>query len=191
MEDFDTGRLIYLSAFLLVLVGYFVAEARVNIGRTVRYAMAWGMIFLGAILAVAVWEDVRDVVAPRQAVLSGGALSVPRAPDGHFHLTAEVNGEAVDFLVDTGASDIVLSRADAARVGLPEDLPFLGTAQTANGTVRLAFARVEEMSVGEVTLRDVPVSINEGELFKSLLGMAWLGQYERIEISGDRLLLEP
>ena len=191
MEDFDFARLIYLSAFLLVLVGYFVAEARVNLGKTVRYAMAWVMIFLGAILAVAVWEDVRDVVAPRQAALSGGTVSVPRGPDGHFHLTAQINGRDVDFLVDTGATDIVLSREDAVRVGLPDDLPFLGTARTANGTTRIAFARVEEMSVGEVTLRDVAVSVNEGDLFKSLLGMAWLGQYGRIEIAGDRLILEP
>lgn len=191
MEDFDLGRLIYLGAFLLLLTGYFVAEARANLGRTFRYAMAWVFIFLGAILGVAVWEDVRNVVAPSQAVLSGGALEVPRGPDGHFHLVAQLNGTPVDFLVDTGASDIVLSRADAARVGLPDDLPFLGTAQTANGTVRLAFARIDEMRVGESVLRDVPVSVNEGELFKSLLGMSWLGQYGRIEIAGDRLLLEP
>lgn len=191
MESIDIPRLIYLSAFLLVIAGYFVAEARVGMGKMLRYGMAWAMIFIAAILAVGLWDDVRRTVLPSEAVLSGGILAVPRGPDGHFHLTAEINGTPVDFLIDTGASDIVLSRADAARVGLPDDLPFLGQARTANGTVRLAFTRVGEMTVGPVTLTDVPVVVNEGELFKSLLGMAWLGQYGRIEIAGDRLLLEP
>jgi len=191
MENIDTDSLIYLIALTALLAGFFFAETRVGLGKMMRYALIWVLIFAAGILGVAVFDDLRQTVLPRQSVLSGEVLEVPRGPDGHFHISAELNGEPVDFLVDTGATDIVLSRQDALRVGLPEDLPYLGRAETAKGTVGIAFARVDTMTVGPVTLSDVPVAVNEGDLFKSLLGMDWLRQYERIEIRGDRLRLEP
>lgn len=191
MENFEFDRLIYLVILVTLIAAYFFAEARIGMGKMVRYAMVWVLIFVAAIVAVGLWDDVRHTVVPRQAVLSGGVLEVPRGPDGHFHLEAQINGETVDFLVDTGATEIVLSREDAERVGIPDDIPFLGRAQTANGPVRTAYTRVDEMTVGTVTLTDVPVAVNEGDLFKSLLGMSWLGQYESVEFRGDRLRLSP
>ena len=89
-----------------------------NLGRIAQYAAIWGFIFLGAIVAVGLWSDIRQTVTPRQSVMMEGArVEVPRSADGHYYLTMEVNGAPIRFVVDTGATELVLSRADAERAG--------------------------------------------------------------------------
>lgn len=192
METVELDRLVYLTILGAALLGWFVAENRGALGRSFRMALVWGLIFLGAIAAAGLWEDVRDDLIPRQAVLEGGVVTVPRSPDGHFHLTLDVNGVPVDFLVDTGASQVVLTHEDAERAGFDIDgLIYTGTAQTANGRVRIAQLRADEVALGDVRFRDIPVAINEGEMFGSLLGMEYLRRFDRLEIAGDRLTLVP
>ena len=133
----------------------------------------------------------RDV-APRQLVLDGGGrIEVPRAFDGHYYLSARVNGAVIDFVVDTGATDIVLTRDDAERAGIPlGSLAFTGQARTANGVVRTAPVRLNEVRMGDLADQDVRAVVNDGEMEQSLLGMSYLNRFSRIEISGDRLVLE-
>ncbi|MEL7344027.1 MAG: TIGR02281 family clan AA aspartic protease, partial [Pseudomonadota bacterium] len=137
------------------------------------------------------WSDIRSDIAPRQSVAQDGSITVPRGVDGHYHLTLGLNGEPIDFIVDTGATDIVLTRADAARAGIDlSDLAFTGIANTANGQVRTARARIDTVTLGPVTDRSVPVSVNGGEMEGSLLGMTYLSRFERLEISNGTLILE-
>ena len=192
MENIDLSRLIYMVVLGTAVAGWFVAENRQSMGKTARMGMAWGLIFMGFIAIYGLWDDIRDDVLPRQTVLESGEITVPRGGDGHFHLTLELNGEPVDFLVDTGASDIVLTMDDARRVGLdPDNLAFLGTARTANGTVKTAFATVDDVTVGPVSFRRVGVSVNAGEMPGSLLGMSLLSRFDRLEITDNTLRLEP
>ena len=118
-------------------------------------------------------------------------LGWPQARDGHYYLTARVNGQQVLFVVDTGATDIVMSRQDAERVGIdPDGLVYSGRAGTANGIVGTAQTTVGELSVGGITDRNITVWVNEGEMNTSLLGMAYLRRFERIEIADNMLVLE-
>ena len=192
MENVELPRLIYLVLLGTAIAGWFIAENRQNLGKTARMGVAWGLIFLGIIAGYGLWEDVRSDVFPRQAVLEDGrAVEVPRGNDGHFHLTLRLNGEPVDFLVDTGATDIVLSLQDAERIGLdPDNLAFLGSARTANGTVKTAFATVDEIAIGPVAFDRVRVAVNGGEMRGSLLGMSFLSRFDRLEITDNRLRLE-
>ena len=191
MDGAESPRVAYLVLLLVALVGWFFAENRMSLGRVMRTAMVWGLIFLGVIAAYGLWGDIRDEVAPQQSVISSGTIAVPRGPDGHYRLTLMLNDVPVDFIVDTGATEIVLTKEDAARVGLDEsDLSFTGVAVTANGSVRTARARIDEMSLGPITDADVPVAVNQGDLFSSLLGMTYLQRFDRIEIADGRLLLE-
>jgi aspartyl protease family protein len=106
-------------------------------------------------------------------------------------MVLEANGTPVEFVVDTGATDIVLSRQDAAKIGIDLDgLVYTGMANTANGTVRSAPVRLDTLNLDGIVDRGVRAWVNEGEMFGSLLGMAYLERYERIEIAGDRLVLE-
>lgn len=193
MDSADFPRLVYLVILLTAVVGWVLAENRQSLGKTTRSLLVWGLIFIGIMAGYGLWGDIRNDIAPRQTVLEDGAgVAVPRGEDGHFHLVLEVNGVPVEFLVDTGATDIVLTLEDAERVGLdPDDLAFLGRARTANGVVETAFATVDTISLGPVRFDRVGVAVNGGEMDGSLLGMAFLNRFSRLEISDNRLVLEP
>ena len=96
----------------------------------------------------------------------------------------------VRFLVDTGASELVLSLADAARVGIdPASSAFVGRARTANGMVATAPVRLGRVEFGGFSDSGVPASVGGGELDVSLLGMSYLDRFASIEIEGDRMTL--
>ncbi|MEQ9055116.1 MAG: TIGR02281 family clan AA aspartic protease [Roseovarius confluentis] len=178
---------------MTAVVGWLMAENRQSLGRTARSLLVWGLIVVGLMAGYGLWGDIRNDIAPRQTVLEDGTgVAVPRSEDGHFHLTLEVNGVPVEFLVDTGASDIVLTMRDAERVGLePGGLAFLGRARTANGMVETAYTTVDRISLGPIRFDRVGVAVNGGEMDGSLLGMAFLNRFGRLEISDNTLLLEP
>lgn len=193
MDSENLPRLIYLLILLVAVGGWFIAESRGNFGKNVRMLMAWGMIIFGLMAGYGLWEDVRRDVVPRQSVVSdGSAIEVPRGAGGHYFLTVNVAGTPVNFIVDTGATDVVLTMADAEEVGLdPQNLPFLGSARTANGSVKTAFTTVDFMSVGPVRYDRIQVAVNGGEMRESLLGMSFLSLFDKIEFSGDTLTLVP
>jgi aspartyl protease family protein len=190
MDSYDIGRLTYLVLLGAAVVGYFLAQNRGSWNRIAQQGAVWGLIFVGIIAGYGLWSDIQRDLAPHQAVLEGGQIEVPRMFDGHFYLTAEVNGTPVNFVIDTGATDVVLSLDDAEEVGIdPAGLDFTGTATTANGMVRTAPATVNEIRLGPVTDRNVQVYVNEGEMEGSLLGMTYLRRFSRIEIADDKLIL--
>ena len=193
MSNLDLDSLIYLTILGAAIIGWFIAENRQGLGKIARMLIAWVLIFVGVVGAYGLWEDIESELLPRQAVVADGtAISIPRSFDGHFHLTLQINDVPVDFLVDTGATDIVLSLEDATRIGLdPENLAFIGRARTANGDVRTAFVNLDNIVLGPFSHRGIPASVNEGEMPGSLLGMRYLSLFDRIEISGDQMTLRP
>lgn len=186
-----TGRLLYLVLLGAAVVFWVFSANRGQGGRLLRQSAVWGLIFVATIAGFGLWQDIRDETAPRQAVLAdGGQVSVPRHPDGHFYLTLDIEGTPVRFVVDTGATDMVLTREDAIRVGIdPDRLVYQGRARTANGEVRTARVRLDRVALGPVVDSRVPAWVNEGRMDTSLLGMSYLQRFERLEIAGDRLVL--
>ncbi len=190
MESIDPARLVYLLILGIAIAGYLIADSRASLGRMARQALAWGLIFVGVIAAYGLWKDIAPELSPRQSLARDGAIVVPRSPDGHFYLTLRLNDVPVRFVVDTGATAVVLSREDARRIGLdPDRLIYAGRARTANGEVATATARVETIQLENLTDHDMRVQVNGGEMEGSLLGMDYLRRFSRIEIAGDRLLL--
>lgn len=189
MDGDNTARLIYLGLLLAALGGWVIAEFRGRMGFALRTAMAWGMIFLGVMAGYGLWQEVRTDVIPRQAVMDGGEITLPRAADGHYYLTLDIGGTPLRFMVDTGATNVVLSRDDARKLGFdPATLMYLGEAQTANGTVRTARVELQDVRLGPYTDPTLRAFVNDGEMDGSLLGMDYLGRF-RIEIAGDRMVL--
>jgi aspartyl protease family protein len=191
MSGDDFGRMAYLLLLLVAVGGWMLSASRGQLNKMAQQAAIWGFIFLGVIAAFGLWNDIRDDVAPRAAVLDeGGRIEIPRGPDGHYHLTLRLNGTSVNFIVDTGATDLVLSRADASRIGLNlTDLAFTGEATTANGVVRTARTRIGSIELGGHVETDVPASVTGGDMPVSLLGMSYLERFARIEIVGGRMVL--
>lgn len=190
-NPWDQARFFYLVLLLLLVASFFLFGPRQRFSRSVRDFAIWVLIFAMVVIAYGFRDVLLASLFPQSALeVAGGALELRRAPDGHFHARADVNGTAVRFIVDTGASEVVLSRQDAARAGIDlAGLSFTGRARTANGLVATAPVRLDSLSLGGLVDRNVPARVNAGELDASLLGMSYLDRFASIEISGDRMLL--
>ena len=189
MDGETLARVGYLAIILVALGGWALVEFRQRMGQALRMAMAWGLIFVGLAAGYGLWSDIRHDALPRQMVTEGGTVEVAQAADGHYYLTLAINGTPVPFMVDTGASGMVLSLADAERLGLePESLRFLGQAQTANGVVRTASVTLPVVELGPFRTEGFRAFVNGGEMDGSLLGMDYLRQF-RMEFADGRLIL--
>jgi aspartyl protease family protein len=188
--DGDTlARVGYLAIILVALGGWALVEFRQRMGQALRMGLAWGLIFLGMMAGYGLWNDIRNDAVPIQNVTEGGEVVVPRALDGHYYLTLAINGTPVPFMVDTGASGMVLTLQDAEKLGLdPASLSFVGEAQTANGTVQTARVTLPLVELGPFRTEDFRAFVNGGEMEGSLLGMDYLGQF-RMEFDGTQLIL--
>jgi aspartyl protease family protein len=192
MEENDFSRLIYLSVLVVAILGSVLISRRGAYGKMFRQAGVWLLIFMGLVAIVASWQEIRQSGQTMSFQQSeDSAIIIPKEIDGHFHLTVTINDRPIEFLVDTGASDIVLTRKDAARVGFdPNRLDYWGMANTANGTVRLATIRLETVRLGEFIDKNIRASVNKAPMEKSLLGMRYLSKFSAIEISNDQMILK-
>lgn len=197
MTEDEIGRLIYLGVILLVLLGSFIGLGRINIGKNIQQAFIWIGIFAMLIIAYGQRDVLQRELFPEQVQLpqiTGGAqgqvITLRRSIDGSFRTQIEVNGTPIRFLVDTGATDVVLTQTDARRVGLdPDRLNYSRSALTANGRVGIAPVRLNEVRFAGSVDRNVGASVNQGELGISLLGMSYLGRFKSIEIRGNQMIL--
>lgn len=129
---------------------------------------------------------------PRQPVSSGRSLTLESGRDGHFQVEARIDGRYIDFMVDTGATMVIIRESDAARVGIrPMRSDYTATVSTANGQIKAARARLDRVEVGGITVYDVPALVLPDEaLGKNLLGMAFLSRLKRYEYANGRMVLE-
>ena len=123
---------------------------------------------------------------------SGADAQVVKGADGHYWAQARIDGRAVRVLVDTGASVVALTRADALRLGVdPQPDAFTGKVQTASGVVRAAPVQLRSVSVAGARVDRVEALIVEQGLEYSLLGMSYLGRLSAFEATPTGLTLRP
>lgn len=130
-----------------------------------------------------------DRESPSVAFSSGGDVVLQRDSSGHFFVDAQVNGMPVHFLVDTGASGVALTTADAQRVGLQFSRgEFTTVGRGASGPVNGAFVTLGRVSVQGKSVENVDGAIIDGG-DTSLLGQSFLSRMGTIEIKGDRMVI--
>lgn len=123
---------------------------------------------------------------------SGTDAQVVKGADGHYWAEANIEGKAVRVLVDTGASVVALTRADALRLGVdPEPEAFTGKVQTASGVVRAAPVQLKTISVAGARVDRVEALVVEQGLEYSLLGMSYLGRLSAFSATPAGLTLRP
>jgi aspartyl protease family protein len=170
-------RQIYFFAGLLLAVCAFGARFadRVVEGHSVPQAAA-----------------VQPSYEPREATSSGRSLMLESDRQGHFQVEARVEGRFIDFMVDTGASLVVLRESAAAQAGIrPQPRDYTAVAVTANGKIKAAPAKIERIEVGGITVYDVPAMVLPDEaLARYLLGVSFLSRLKRYEFANGRLVLE-
>lgn len=195
METDQQMHLIYLVLLGIFVGSYFFFDAGAKFGQNLKMALVWFGIFAGVSLGYKFFSDQnpRDLVEasrPKVSSFVDREVELRRARDGHFYVTLDVNGTPVRFVVDTGASLVVLSQEDAARAGMNSaDLHFTRRASTANGEVQIAPVTLEEVVLGGYIDSGVRAAVNGGVLDTSLLGMSYLRRFQKIEIEGDKLTL--
>ncbi len=183
-------NLTYLGLLGLVIGGSYLVANRHNLGQTAQYGAIWGLIFVGVVAAYGLWGDVSRDLSGGQSLSDAGAIVVPQARDGHYYLTLDINDTPVNFVVDTGASKMVLTQRDAARIGIdPAELRYLGSANTANGVVRTADVWLDRVTLGPITDTDFRATVNQGQMEGSLLGMSYLDAFSSIQFSDGTLTL--
>jgi aspartyl protease family protein len=177
----------------------------------VKLAVAWVLILGSGVATVAYFNELRSALgltlapedfgtltkapASDQAAApshAGGTVQLRAGNNGHFHTTAHVNGRAIEVMVDTGASMVALTWDDARQIGIHlRDADFRHRVSTANGTARVAAVTLDAVSIGDITVRNVRAVVAEpGKLGTTLLGMTFLGELTRTEMSRGQLILQ-
>ncbi len=196
-SDWSEAALIRNVAILALLSAAVIRVRRADFPEIARHMAIWVGIVAVLVIGVTYQDELRDFgnqvrgeFVPGYAVSTAHDEMVLTETGGHFIIIGAVNGEPVQFMVDTGASDITLTPSDARRVGLdPSSLEYTRTYSTANGTVRGAPAHVARLRIGDIVFTDVPVSVNEAEMQSSLLGMDFLRRLKSYEVRGRKLYL--
>ena len=120
----------------------------------------------------------------------GSELEIKADSRGYFFLTAEIGGREINFLLDTGATHVALTREDADTIGLPvHQLDYSGRTGTANGVARTAHITIDDITVGGNVIENVQGVVIDADLFSSLLGMSFLRKLAGYEVKNDRLIL--
>ncbi|THD53044.1 TIGR02281 family clan AA aspartic protease [Phenylobacterium sp.] len=119
-------------------------------------------------------------------------LSIAKASDGHFWAEGLVNGSHIRFLVDTGATAVALTPADAERLGFNlAELKYTYRVTTAAGETRAAAVKLAEVNVAGARLENVDALVIEKGLDASLLGMSYLGRLASFQATREALILQP
>jgi len=135
-----------------------------------------------------------SVAAPAQAAAPAPAVQGPwttlqRQDNGHFFARAQVNGQSVDFMVDTGATAVALTEGDARRLGIaldPANYQVVGSG--ASGAVYGQFVTLDSVSLDGKRVEQVSGAVLKGSEV-SMLGQSFLSRMGHIEISGDRMII--
>ncbi|WP_374384501.1 TIGR02281 family clan AA aspartic protease [Dongia sp.] len=198
-NDDNKLRLIYLICLLASFGGGLAARLRFDTNRTVAQFGIWVAIFSGLILLYSFRGEFSMLGArlsgelmPRDGRVEGPhIMSYPLAEIGHFRVAAKADGTPLDFLIDTGATDIVLTPAAAQRMGYDlSRLQYNKVTESVNGYVRGAPIVIGEFQVGNIVMHDLPATVNEVDMSYSLLGMAFLKRLKSWRVDGERLTLE-
>ena len=119
----------------------------------------------------------------------GRRIVLPAGPGGHFVSQGSINGRAVVFLVDTGASVVTISQAEAENIGLKYRDGASGTAQTANGTVPVKRVTLNAVRIGDVQVFNVEAVVVPSQMSQVLLGNSFLSRFQ-MKRENDTMTLE-
>ncbi|RWN03792.1 MAG: TIGR02281 family clan AA aspartic protease [Mesorhizobium sp.] len=202
VENYDFSRLVWLGA-LVALIGAGLLRSRRPLGTMARSLGAWAVIVLALIAGYQYRYELQDFASRVTAGLVPGSplalgledgratVTLDKAGNGHFEARIMVNGAPVRAVVDTGATTTVLTAQDAQAAGFnPAALNFTIPVSTANGMARAAAVRTDELAIGGIVRKDMPVMIAApGMLGQSLLGMNFIGSLSGFDVRGDRMIL--
>jgi aspartyl protease family protein len=157
-------------------------------------ALAWVAIFAAGFVLFTFRDNFGWVAQRLKAeavgtpVEQGRETRIPMALDGHFWVTAKLNGRDVRFLVDSGATTTTVDRDTARKAGIEVSSQRDQFVRTGNGVIRVSSARASELQVGGITRHDVGLQIADNDDL-NVLGMNYLSSLTRWGVEGRWLVL--
>ncbi len=193
-NDVMLGGVYILMAMMLVLGA--LMTRREPAARLLTMGLAWVGIFAAGFVLFTFRDDLSWVMQRLRAeatgapVEQGAEIRVPMAIDGHFWVDAQLNGEPVKFLVDSGATMTTIGRQTAQRAGVEINPAQDQTVRTGNGVIKVSRGRAESLAIGEIERRDVRLHVADTEDL-NVLGMNYLSSLDRWGVEGRWLVLVP
>ncbi len=180
------------------LLGTLVLRRSPGLGRLLRTGSTLGLmgILLLVVVQVSRMDPRFEMAVPQiglpEQVVEGGETRVQMERDGHFWLTATINGVPARFLVDTGATLTAVSAETAEDAGLSPrggGLPVM--MQTANGAISAEMTTIDELRFGNVAARGLDAIIAPGLGRTNVMGMNLLSRLASWRVEGKTMILVP
>ena len=186
----DTGNLIYLAILCAILIFSFFSWKN-SLRKFIKFGLIWFIIFIFFIVVALVWENYHNEKSSLNIFDKDlERLTLKTASDGHFYVTLSINNKPINFLIDTGATAMILSKKDGEKLGFNVDkLNFSQLAQTANGEILISPVVFDKVSLGFKNFSNVKAFISQTDMEKSLLGMSFLSRLKKLELGRNIMII--
>lgn len=193
-------NVIYLLILLVFIGSSLIVRFKDTPLNFLKGISTWVIIILSIVLLYSYRFEFSDIknrlvgeLNPSLATKSSqGSIDFRISRDGHFHISASINRYPIEFLLDTGASDVVITRNDAKSIGIDlESLNFNKVYNTANGQTYGAPIVINNLRIGDLVVNNIRASVNNAHMDKSLLGMSFLEKLDGYEVREGVLRLWP
>ncbi|WP_397592491.1 TIGR02281 family clan AA aspartic protease [Sphingorhabdus sp.] len=198
MNIMEDGPSLIWGVICILLLVSSLAARRLSLGEVAKAALAWIAIFaaLFAIFSfrfefIGIWERVKaDISGTAGQSISSEAIELRRQDDGHYWLLVDINGKAVRFMVDSGATMTAINATTAKKVGVEADgYPII--LSTANGRVAAKRGNVRSLVVGPHRIENHAVVVSESFGDVNLLGMNFLNSMQSWRVEANVMILQP
>ncbi len=196
----EDGPSLIWGVVMAVLLVSSLAARRLPMGQMAKMALAWIAIFAALFVVFSfrfelatVWDRVKsDFNGTAGQSVTGEAIALMRQDDGHYWVQVELNGEPVDFMVDSGATTTAVNSKTATETGIDIDsagFPVIIT--TANGRVTARRGIAKMLSVGPLKLDDHYVVVSDSFGETNVLGMNFLDSLKSWKVENNVMVLQP
>ena len=190
----ENSPYIFYYILLVVLIASSLIGMRLPLKQAAKMILAWVAIFGLVFIIVAFRSEFANIgqrlraEATGSEIVAGETVRIPMSDDGHFWVTARVNGQDVRFMVDSGASVTTVSRTIAQAAGIPITFRRV-MVSTANGRAWVTKSHAEALQIGPIERFDFAIDVNETDDM-NLLGMNFLSSLESWRVEGRFLVLQ-
>ncbi|HEY5411039.1 MAG TPA: TIGR02281 family clan AA aspartic protease [Caulobacteraceae bacterium] len=195
----DWSNVVYYAGFAVLVAAGAWRMRSIGPTQILRHAALWAAIVAVLALGFAYRDEISAVPqrlsvafnTGRPVVVGAHELAISEDERGGFEVVGKVDGQPVRFMIDTGATDTVLTPQDARRLGVDlSKLRFDEQAETANGKGFGAPYVARALEIGPIRLANFKMTINQAPMSRSLLGLSFLNRLDSFEIRGRKLYLK-
>lgn len=186
----EWNNLIYSIILLAMLISSLFIRSTTDMNKKLKNLSIWLFIIF---LIVILYNNrflFKNFIPYNAYDTGNNELKILKSNDNHFHISIDVNGKKVLFLIDTGATTTTLTLKDARRVGIDtEKLSFDVPLNTANGLSFAASAEITDIQIGNFTVDSMWILVSKDLDGESLLGMNFLNKLRGYDIRQDQMTL--